>query len=64
MLETVKYEVNKRTRKSFNEKYIDYLLLIRDINIMDEFKFIKQHNKLDILKLDIWISKIFEEGIR
>lgn len=63
MLETVKKSVNRKVKKSFNERFIDYMLTVQGESILLEMDYLKKHNKLDILKLDKWIYASFEEAI-
>lgn len=63
MLETVKKSVNRKVKKSFNERFIDYMLAVQGESILLEMDYLKKHNKLDILKLDKWIYASFEEAI-
>ena len=61
MLENVKKQVNKKTRKTFEEKYIDYILSVQDKNIELEMQYIRRHNKLDVMRLDKWIGLSLQE---
>lgn len=63
MLETVKRNIAKKSYKSFDEIYIDYLLKVQDVNILAEMEYIKKHNKIDVLKLDKWIAKELESVV-
>lgn len=56
MLENVKKQINKRVRKTFEEKYIDYVLSVQEVNLELEIDFFKRHNKMDVLQLDRMIS--------
>ena len=64
MLETVKKKVNRRTSKTFDEVYIDYIIYVQDKNIQLEFDYIRRHNKLDVLKLDKWIGSSLQEAMK
>ncbi len=61
MLQTVKSLINKRNVPSFEEKFVNYTLKIYNTNIISEMDYIKKHNKLDVMKLDKWITSAFEE---
>lgn len=63
MLETVRKYVHKRSKKTFDEKYLDYIITMQDKSILLEMEYIKTHNHLDILKLDKWIQSAFEEAV-
>ena len=63
MLETVKTLVSRRVRKSFDERYADYLISVHNKSIALELEYLKRHNKLDVMKLDKLINSSFEKAI-
>ena len=63
MLETVKRAVNRKVKKSFDDRFIDYMLTVQNESILLEMKYLKTHNKLDIMKLDSLIDHSFKEAM-
>lgn len=63
MLETVKRAVNRKVKKSFDERFIEYMLTAQGESILLEMDYLKKHNKLDIMKLDKLINASFKEAI-
>ena len=64
MLETVKKTIRKRESRSFDERYIDYIISIQNKNIQLEMDYIRKHNTLDIMKLDKWVSGSLQEAMK
>ena len=63
MLETVKRAVNRRVKKSFDEKFIDYMLSVQGESIFLEMEYLKKHNRLDVMKLDKLINASLKEAM-
>ena len=63
MLETVKRSVNRKVKKSFDDKFIDYMLTVQNESIILEMKYLKTHNKLDVMNLDSLIDASFKEAM-
>lgn len=63
MLDTLKEHIQCKNFRGFEEFYIDYVLSIQDRHIILEMEYIKKHNKLDILKLDRWITSSLAEVV-
>lgn len=64
MLETVKKAISELPKESFNQYYMNYILEIQDKSIDEEFKYLRRHNKLDILNIDRWISSYLDRLVK
>lgn len=64
MLETVKRLLNKKDVPSFESKYVDYMLGIQNDCILFEMSYLKQHNKLDVMKLDKLVNNSLKEAMK
>lgn len=62
MLETVRRLVRRNVRKTFDEKYVDYIISVQGKSILLELDYLKTHNRLDILKLDALIERELREA--
>ena len=63
MLETVKRSVNRKVKKSFESKFIDYMLAVQGESILLEMEYLKKYNKLDVMKLDKLINASLKEAM-
>lgn len=64
MLETVRKYSTKKVRKTFEDLYVEYMLAVHSKSILLEMKYIQNHNRLDIMKLDKWVQSEIEEVFR
>lgn len=64
MLETVRKCIRKKEPKSFNERFVDYIISVQDKSILLEMEYIKKHNKLDALNLDKWVGASLQEAMK
>lgn len=62
MLKKLKRRLRKvyRREETFEEKFLQYVAEMNELNIGLEFDYIKKHNKLDIMNLDSWIDNEFK----
>lgn len=60
MLETIKQCIWNIPDISFNQFYIRYILAVQDTNINNEFKYMIDHNTLDIGMMDNVIQSTYE----
>lgn len=63
VLDYLKSKLSRSARKSFNERFIDYMLQIQDTNLVLEMEYIEKHNNLDVFKLNKVIAKMIEGSI-
>lgn len=64
MLETIKKLINKKDNPSFDSRYVDYMLEVQNDCILFEMSYLKQHNKLDVMKLDKLVSRSLKEAMK
>lgn len=63
MLETVKRCIRKRETRTFDERFVEYMLDVQNKNVLLEMKFLRTHNQLDVLQLDHLISNSLRDVI-
>lgn len=61
MLENLRWKISRSARKSFNKRFVDYMVEIHETNLVLELDYIKKHNDLDVFKLNKVISQMIED---
>lgn len=60
MFETIRSYIDKTNGRTFNSLYIYYLAEVESRSVLLEMKYLRTHNRLDVLKLDSLIEKDFD----
>lgn len=63
MLDQLRRKLARPARKSFDEKFVDYLVQIQETNLVFEMEYIEKHNNLDVFKLNKVISSMIKDTI-
>lgn len=61
MLQTVRAELSKDYPK-FEVLFVDYLMEQKELDIRYELDYMKRHNNVDVLNLNLWISTYLNKG--